>query len=69
MELIMQLIGSLGFPIVACIYLFKYMQSQAEVHKEELLLFKDAINNNTTAIKELTVRLETIERSCKNEEK
>lgn len=57
MDNLVQLIGSLGFPIVACIYLFKYMQKQTEIHKDELLLFKDAINNNTSAIKELTLKL------------
>lgn len=57
MDTVIQLIGSVGFPIVACIYLFDYMKKQTEIHKDELLLFKDAINNNTNAIKELTLKL------------
>ena len=48
---ITQLIGSLGFPIAACCFMGWYMTS---IMKE----FRDAMNDNTMALKELilTVR-------------
>lgn len=53
MEVVLQLISSVGFPIVACVYLFDYAKKQ----NENMLMFKDAINNNTKAIEILTMKL------------
>ena len=58
---ISQLIGSLGFPIVACIALFISNYRQNESHKEESKLFSSAINNNTIAIEKMTVLLEEMQ--------
>lgn len=51
---IVQLIGSVGFPIVACCGLFYYMQNDAKENKE-------AINNNTLVVTKLLTYLETKE--------
>lgn len=48
---ISQLIGSLGFPIAACVFLAWYMTS---VMKE----FREIMTNNTMAIKELILIVE-----------
>lgn len=55
--MITQLIGSLGFPIAACIALFYRMQKQDELHKEEMTKITESLNNNTIALTKLTERL------------
>ena len=51
---IMQLIGSLGFPIVACGALFWMLNKQTEMHKHETDTLKEAINELRVAIMQLT---------------
>lgn len=58
---ISQIIGSLGFPIVACVALFISNYMQNESHKEESKLFSTAITNNTIAIEKMTVLLEEMQ--------
>lgn len=55
---ITSLIGSLGFPIVCCIYLFVYMNKEREAHKQELDTIKDALNNNTLVLQKLIDRMD-----------
>ena len=55
--IVTQLIGSLGFPIVACIALFYQINKQEERHKTEMEKLSDAVNNNTLAITQLTEKL------------
>lgn len=61
---IVQIIGSLGFPIAACIYLFYSMQKERErndaqreadrkEHKEEMTKVTEALQNNTLVIQKL----------------
>lgn len=73
MELFIQLLGSYGFPIVACIFMALYVKEQAKnnredvkelnkQHSDEMLLFKDeitkALNNNTIALTKLCEKLD-----------
>lgn len=51
---IMQLIGSLGFPIVACGALFWMLNKQTEMHRQETETLKEAINELRIAILQLT---------------
>lgn len=68
-----QLIGSLGFPIVACIVMALYVREQNkanredvkalnEQHNKEMTEFKDeitqALNNNTIALTKLCEKLD-----------
>ena len=55
---LIQLVGSLGFPIVACGALFWRMVKSNEQHKEEMNKMSEAINNNTNAIVKLTEKLD-----------
>lgn len=48
-----QLIGTLGFPIVACCVVFWYLQKESENHKQEMTSMRDAVNANTNVIAEL----------------
>ena len=61
---LMQVIGTLGFPITACIYLFYSMQKERErnneqreadrlEHKQEMEKMTDALHNNTLVIQKL----------------
>lgn len=61
---IVQIVGSLGFPVAACIYLFYTMQKDRELnaeqreadrkeHKEEMQKVTDALNNNTLVVQKL----------------
>lgn len=55
---IIQLVGSLGFPIVACGALFWRMVKSDEQHKEEMNKVTESLNNNTMALVKLTEKLE-----------
>lgn len=55
---ITQLIGSLGFPIVACVALYVRMNKQDEVHKEEMHKLTESLNNNTIALNKLVDKLD-----------
>lgn len=57
-NLLIQLVGSLGFPIVACGALFWRMIKSDEQHKEEMNKMSEALNNNTSALLKLTERLD-----------
>lgn len=52
-----QLIGSLGFPIVACCAMFYRMSVQDEAHKAEVDKLTEAINNNTIALTKLVQKI------------
>lgn len=54
---VMQLVTTLGFPIVCCIALFWRMIKSDENHKEEMKKLSEALNNNTLAINKLNERL------------
>lgn len=76
-------ISSLGFPIVACIYMAKYVKEQNKAnredvkelnkqHSEEMNAFKneikEALNNNTMALNKLCDKLDfNTERGVNNE--
>lgn len=57
---IIQIISSLGFPIVMCGALFWYMVKQHEAHKEETDHLKDTINENTKVLAELTTLIKVL---------
>lgn len=55
---LIQLVGSLGFPIVACGALFWRMVKSDEQHKVEMNKISEALNNNTSALVKLTEKLD-----------
>lgn len=52
-NMMMQLIGSLGFPIVACGALFWTLSNEQKSHKEEMAAVTQALNQNTLVMTEL----------------
>ena len=59
---IVQIIGSLGFPIAACIAVFWYLMRESENHKAEVGKLSEALQNNTLALTKLCDELEKEER-------
>lgn len=57
---IIQIVSSLGFPIVMCGALFWYMVKQREAHKEETEHLKDTLNENTKVLAELTTLIKVL---------
>ena len=57
MNTVIQLVTTLGFPIVCCIALFWRMIKSDENHKAEMDKLSEALNNNTLAINKLNERL------------
>lgn len=55
---IVQIIGSLGFPIVCCMVLFKQNQDLIASHKQEMDKITESINNNTIALTKLCEKIE-----------
>ena len=51
LETIVSLIGSLGFPIVACVYL-------AHFNNKTLNELKDTLNSNTVVLEKLLTKLD-----------
>lgn len=54
---IIQIVGSLGFPISMCIALFWRQVKSDEQHKTEMDKLSEALNNNTLAITKLSDKL------------
>ena len=51
------LIGSLGFPIVACIYMAKLQEKNNEQHSKEVAELRKSVDNNTNAMIKLCTKL------------
>ena len=56
-NMVMQLVGSLGFPIVCCGALFWYLVKEKDAHKEEIRELRKSVEANTTAINTLCQHL------------
>ena len=54
---ISNIIGSLGFPIAACIYMAFVNAKQTEAHKEEMIKMTEAVNELKVAITSLVDKL------------
>lgn len=59
---IIALVGSLGFPIVACIGMGFFIRELMNNHKEEVTKMTEAINNNTVVITKLVERFDKDEK-------
>lgn len=55
-----KLIGTLGFPIVACCVVFWYLQKESENHKQEMTSMRDAVNANTSVIADLKMLMQQL---------
>lgn len=51
-------IGTVGFPIVACIVMAYYVKYLTDKHREEQERLTEIINNNTLAVQKLCDKLD-----------
>lgn len=68
MDSITQLIASLGFPIVMCLLMFKYMQEESENHKKEVDALKDSLKENTVVLSDLKSMIKTLVEFLRNDD-
>ena len=47
MEELLQYVANYGFPMVACVGMFWYMNREREAHQAEMKEMTDALNQNT----------------------
>lgn len=54
---IVQLVSNLGFPIACTVALFSMLNKERADHKEEVKAMTEAVNNNTSVLKQILVKL------------
>lgn len=57
MDVFIQMVSSVGFPIAMCVYTMYTMQKMNEQHREEVSKLSETIDNNTKAINDLAFKL------------
>lgn len=57
---IIEVVSSVGFPIVMCFILLKYMKQENEKHDSEVQHLTDTINANTKVLTELCTLIKTL---------
>lgn len=62
-NLLLDAISVVGFPIIMCLSLFWYIKYQNDLHTKEIETLRETIQQNTIVITKL------YERSCDNDEK
>ena len=55
-----QLVSSVGFPIVACLIMWKALQDSTSAHKEEMDAIRESLNQNTVVLAELKQMLQDL---------
>lgn len=56
-QVITQMISTVGFPIVCCIYLIYTQNKMNEKHSEEMDKMRETVENNTKAMIKLCTKL------------
>ena len=62
-----QLISSVGFPIVACMIMWKTLQDSTAAHKEEMDAMKESLNHNTVVLAELKTLIQSLQKEATHE--
>lgn len=62
-----QLISGVGFPIVACMIMWKTLQDSTEAHKEEMDAMKESLNHNTVVLAELKTLIQSLHKESTHE--
>lgn len=66
-DVITTAIGSLGFPIVACLILFWYLNKERESHAEEIDKLRESLDRNTEILEKLKDIIQYLDRRGKTE--
>lgn len=61
MEVLMQFISQVGFPIAVSAYLLYQNKQEQDSHEKEMMALVEALNNNTNAITKLETKIGGIE--------
>lgn len=56
---LVQLIGSLGFPIAMCVWMAKHMQTMEENHRQEIDSLRKVVQENTVALVQLVDKIDS----------
>lgn len=59
-NVIMQAVSSVGFPIAMCLLLYVRLQKSDEQHRDEMDKMRESFDGNTRAITALTVEIEKL---------
>ena len=59
MSAVTTMIGSLGFPIVMCVFVLKMLNDERQDHKSEMDKVTEALNNNTLVLQRLLDKLDS----------
>jgi len=59
-QTITTIIGTLGFPIAACIALFWKLEQEQEIHKQEVDKLAEVINDMKNVMTELSAYIKTM---------
>lgn len=57
---IVEIVSSVGFPIIMCLILLKYMKQESDEHDKEVQHLTDTINANTKVLTELCTLIKTL---------
>lgn len=60
MNEIVSIISSVGFPIVMCLILVKYMSQENAKHESEINALRDTLESNTKVLTELCTLIKTL---------
>lgn len=60
LNIIIQAIGSVGFPIFACLYMVKTNEDQDKRHREEIDSLRAVIEANTLTVQRLADKIDSI---------
>lgn len=63
---IVQVITQVGFPIVMCLIMFKYVQDLNDIHKQETDKLTESINNLSVLVNRLLEKFDIIEKYIGN---
>jgi hypothetical protein len=56
------IIGSLGFPIFACVAMFWYLNKERESHAEEIDILRTSLDKNTEILEKLKDIIQYLDR-------
>ena len=62
-----QIISTVGFPVVACVLMWKGMQDMVKTHAEETKIMRDALAENTVVLAELKTLMTEIAESLRRD--
>ena len=64
-NIVIQFISTVGFPIAACVMMYREQVKTRKAHEDEAKLWADALNNNTRVLERLEVMMSGVLNSNK----